>query len=60
VLAIAKSLLRLLIDRNDDRLDVVIAIALRHRSMADFGKGLDPGRIIGVVVVPFQLSYDGK
>jgi hypothetical protein len=51
---IAERRFRVLVDGDNDRLDTVIAEALTGCPMTDLGKGLDPGRILSVVVVPFH------
>jgi hypothetical protein len=46
--AIAKRLFCILIDGDDDRLDMVIAIPFAGRAVADLSQCFDPRRIVGV------------
>jgi hypothetical protein len=52
--SIAQRCFGVLVDGNNDRLDVMIAVALKACSVPDFGQRLNPGRIVGVGVVPFE------
>ena len=55
VIAVAERLLCVLVDRNGDRLDVLIAVALSRGPLPKFGKRVDPRRTVRLVIVPFQL-----
>ena len=54
VAAVAQRLLCVLIDRDRDRLDVLIAVALARGALTQLSKRLDPGRVVRVLVVPLQ------
>ncbi len=45
----------MLIDRYDDRLDVVETIALKRGHASNVGERFYPRRVFGVVVVPFEF-----
>src|ERR1700738_1735702 len=52
---VARSRFRVLVDRDDDRLNVVVTPPFPG---ADFGEGFDPRRVVlSVGVVPFQRLY---
>ena len=55
VIAVAQRFLCVLIDRNGDRLDVLIAVTLSRGPLPQFGKRVEPGRVVRLLVVPFQL-----
>ena len=48
VIAVAQRLLCILVDRNCDRLNVLMAVALTRGALTQFGKRLDPGRVVRV------------
>jgi hypothetical protein len=54
VAPIAQSRFRVLVNRDDDGLHVVEAVALPCSHVAHIGQRLNPGRIVGVGVVPFE------
>jgi hypothetical protein len=54
VIAIAQRLLCVLIDRDRDCLNVLVAIALSRGPLPQFSKRVDPGRVVSVLVVPFE------
>src|SRR5438477_4845846 len=53
-LAIAERLLRILVDRNNDRLNVLVAPPFPRGTHSYFSQGSDPWRVVGFVVVPLQ------
>jgi hypothetical protein len=55
VVPVAQRLLRVLIDRNGDRLDMLEAMAFTRGPLAQFGECVDPWRVVRLLVVPFQL-----
>jgi hypothetical protein len=54
VIAVAQRLLRVLVDRNGDRLDVLVAVAFARGSLAQFGERVDPWRVARLLLVPLQ------
>jgi hypothetical protein len=52
VVAVAQSSFGVLIDRDHDRLDVLIAVALERTHAANVGECFNPGRVICIGVVP--------
>jgi hypothetical protein len=54
-IAVAQRLLGVLIDRNGDRLDMLEAMAFMRCELPQFGQRIEPGRVVRLFVVPFQL-----
>src|SRR5579871_1054451 len=51
--AVAERRFRVLIDRDDDRLYMGVAVAFQCRLPSHVGQRLDPRWMVGLVVVPF-------
>src|ERR1700688_1679363 len=60
VAPIPQSAFRILVNRDNDRLNVVEAPTLTASQMPDFSQRFDPWRIVGLVVVPFEFSHHAQ
>ena len=57
VLAVAQRAFCILVDRQHDGLDVLVTIAFPSPYPPGIGKRLNPGRVIGRVVVPLKFGH---
>ena len=58
VVAVAQRLLCILVDRDDDRLDVLEAMAFTCCPLAQCGERVEPWRVVRFFVVPIQFFAD--
>ena len=55
-LPVAKGCFRILVDRDDDRLNVGIAPSFARRPVSNLSQGLHPWRVVRILVVPFERA----